>query len=332
METKAITHIDPDTGCDVITLKNGNLIYCKIKSIKRSTVEYTKCSDFSSPSVSINADSVFMVNYSSGKSEILHSTKPVHPIFYGSLSIGAALPFGGYSSTQNRWSEYSETVYPAGYSLNGIGYGANFEADLWHGLGGIFEAGYFRYGFDASSFLRDNTYSGALIPVYDVLRYSYKTDAVNLASIEAVNNTFYSTYSFLLGIKKDFHYEEKVTWGFDVSVGGIFIYIPSFATTLNITGADSSGKAFSKNYSWQIASYKTIGWSLNFGLNAKFKITSHIYFTIKANMICQLSSGPSDYFQGKILDTNGNVVVVPQMFSPCDAAILNMSVGLGFYL
>lgn len=65
-----------DEECDVITLKTGEEISCKVSDIGLSEIKYKKCDNLNGPSISIRKEDVFMVKYSNGTKDIISKIEP----------------------------------------------------------------------------------------------------------------------------------------------------------------------------------------------------------------------------------------------------------------
>lgn len=60
------TRQNTNNYCDVITLKNGKLIYCKVQNIKHRSISYTGCGKTKDSVQTVATDSTFMINYVDG--------------------------------------------------------------------------------------------------------------------------------------------------------------------------------------------------------------------------------------------------------------------------
>ncbi len=62
-------HNSPDS-CDVITLKNGTEISCKVLDVSETEIKYKKCSNLSGPAYTKELSEVLFVKYSNGQKDV----------------------------------------------------------------------------------------------------------------------------------------------------------------------------------------------------------------------------------------------------------------------
>ncbi|HXB12785.1 MAG TPA: hypothetical protein VNZ45_12410 [Bacteroidia bacterium] len=218
----------PDTACDVITLTNGKLIYCKIKSRNANKITYTGCVSKSDSIKEIDTHSVFMVTLPNGSSSIIATyvsgsstrLKKVGdvPLLYFSLNSGISSPVGVYASTY-----YNVDPVYGGYASVGFQLNATAGIKLEDGLSFSVMGEYIHNGFDASSFLNENALT------------------TNAFGAKAIGSYSYDHYAIFGGLDYDINPEEVVSFGGRILVGALFFNIPAITgagfSNTNLTGS-----------------------------------------------------------------------------------------------
>jgi hypothetical protein len=58
--------------CDLIILKTGDEIKCKVTEITLSEIKYKKCDNLNGPTISIDKNDVFVIKYSNGTKDVIN--------------------------------------------------------------------------------------------------------------------------------------------------------------------------------------------------------------------------------------------------------------------
>lgn len=89
-------HKKLDNDCDVMILKTGEEISCKVTEITLNEVKYKKCDNLNGPTISIRKSDVFIIKYSNGTKDILNtlSNDDKQPIDKSKLKFNAAAIVG----------------------------------------------------------------------------------------------------------------------------------------------------------------------------------------------------------------------------------------------
>lgn len=77
VQTKSDTLIyfnAPSVECDLMTLKNGDEISCKVIEIEIDIIKYKRCDNLDGPLISVSKSDVFMIKYSNGTKEVIKSS------------------------------------------------------------------------------------------------------------------------------------------------------------------------------------------------------------------------------------------------------------------
>lgn len=61
--------------CDVIILRNGEEISCKVNEIGLSEIKYKKCNNVNGPTISVKKDDVFIIKYANGTKDVFSKTE-----------------------------------------------------------------------------------------------------------------------------------------------------------------------------------------------------------------------------------------------------------------
>jgi hypothetical protein len=245
--------IPPDSGCDVITLINGKLIYCKVKNIGLNKVQYSNCRGNSDSIKEIKRTSVFMVNYPGGKTRILteitndtlHKPKIKRKVkFVFAINGGISEPTGYYGSGKYYYTWDNPTYYD--FATKGYSYNASIGILLNKGWEFSIIGMYIHNGFNAQGYVSEES------PFFDVIG-SYSGYIFNPV---VTGNYSYNNYAIFGGLTKNVNISKNIFCRFKIAMGQFIFNIPSIKvkgdTNRNLIGsainisfpAQNSGRNF----------------------------------------------------------------------------------------
>jgi hypothetical protein len=334
---------EKDTACNMLTLKSNRLIYCKIKRVTNTTVEYAPCGNTNGPLVQISLDSVMVINFPNGRYILMRRIKNsfVHidsngvkdPRIFASIGPGVSMPVGNYSYPQDTYTNGSQLENQAGYATAGIACHADFEVAVGKGFGFTALASYFHNGFGAESYLQDNSRNYVLEPIYESYTNSgNKPTGSTVTSTLTGNSSHYNSYAFFVGIKKDFDYRSTSSFSLGLSLGRMVTGTAAFNGNINMIITDTLQKQTVVNDAWHVSAGSISNLAVNMAAEVRVKIAPNFYFNLTTNITLMISNIYRPLtFQSTITDASGNVIASPQIGIASGVTAMNFILGVGYY-
>ena len=316
---KAIYFIaPPDTASDVITLINGKLIYCKVKSIGHNKVKYIPSGSNKDSIKEIDRMSVLMVNYPNGESRIL--TVPPSDTLHKGTRKRQYGPFvdiyisGGISSPASTYGSSAYVVANTqtgggtvcGFASPGFTGSAMFNLIVWKGFKLTCKSDYIHSGFDANTYLHE----WADLP----------GSPVDFINPNATGTYSYNNFSFFVGITGSVINLEPIYFDLRFLVGAFYLnfpdvqgtgysspYWPPYRTNvpvaINLPGANIRDEA------------------LDLGATIGYRVLSYMRVVFNTDFI--FAGGGADNFKYNVLGSNP--------YDP-NVSIFNFTLGVQFEL
>lgn len=245
-------------NCDVITLKNGNFIYCKNYKSSHHKIFYTNCNDTTGKELSVSTDSVFMINKQDGTVEerYQHAFNIDNRDTYIGLSTGLGNPIFQFNSPGPVDIKQPQTWEQANglrdNALSGEVYDLYFQYHFPGEPAGLMTCfGYASNPFDVDSYSKVCYLSYSALPGSGVV----PPDGNYTVTNEYTGN--YRAYKLLVGASTGW-YKKKISFSLYLALGPSLCQFPAvgytcsspdfwgpLGTTQSVSVAQSSAFGFS---------------------------------------------------------------------------------------
>lgn len=273
--------------------------------------------------MSIRFSKVMYIKYKNGSIYTIH-TEPrdrdktrvkIEPYLVVSAGTSHPWTFSGYGA--NTYNNNPEDGYGySGYAYNGTDFSLSGGISIIRGWSVIGMFSYIRNQFDASGIM-DET-------VADF--YLNGNGVISINNINAIGNYYYTNYSFLAGINKDWAWHKKVGLGIGIMFGDFITRTPALhglATGFAMDGYNITQTPASDYFNMNSEKQTNGVTELNFHMNVF--VTPHIF--IRAQVEFQLT-GITNGGGYQIVDVNSGNTVYSGYYSGSDLNSSGFFVGL----